>query len=304
MNFNNIIGNEDLKQLFNNSINSNNMVHSYMFVGPEGIGKSLFAKDFAEKLLCLSNNKACGTCSSCVKFESDNHPDFVILDSEDGKNIKIGQVRQMQEQIAEKPIVSDSKIFIINNSDLMTVEAQNCLLKTLEEPPSYAVIILLLSNENKLLNTIKSRCTKIAFKWLTNDELTSYAKLHNIKTTDELLEASDGSICRLIQLKENIDEYKSLDTIISKLSSGDIIDVWNNAEILYKSKDTINNLLDYFNVIFFNKLRKTNEIKYINSIKIVELTKSRLAANANYDMCIDNLLLKIWEEFNENNNRS
>ena len=304
MNFNNIIGNENLKHLFNNSINSNNLVHSYMFVGPEGIGKSLFAKDFAEMLLCLSNNKACGTCSSCVKFESDNHPDFVILDSEDGKNIKIGQVRQMQEQIAEKPIVSDSKIFIINNSDLMTVEAQNCLLKTLEEPPSYAIIILLLTNENKLLNTIKSRCTKISFKGLTNDELTSYAKLHNIETTAELLEASNGSICKLIQLKENIEAYKSLDTIISKLSIGDIIDVWNNAEILYKSKDTINNLLDYFNVIFFNKLRKTNEIKYINSIKIVELTKSRLAANANYDMCIDNLLLKIWEEFNENNNRS
>ena len=186
----------------------------------------------------------------------------------------------------------------------MTVEAQNCLLKTLEEPPSYAVIILILSNENKLLNTIKSRCTKIAFKGLTNSELTNYAKLHNIETTPELLEASDGSISKLIQLRENIEAYKSLDTIINKLSSGDIIDVWNNAEILYKSKDTINNLLDYFNVIFFNKLRKTNEIKYINSIKIVELTKNRLSANANYDMCIDNLLLKIWEEFNENNNRS
>ena len=304
MNFNNIIGNEDLKHLFNNSISSNNRVHSYMFVGPDGIGKSLFAKDFAEKLLCLSDNKACGTCSSCIKFESGNHPDFVILDTEDGKNIKIGQVRQMQEQIAEKPIVSDNKVFIINNSDLMTVEAQNCLLKTLEEPPSYAVIILILSNENKLLNTIKSRCTKIAFKGLTNSELTNYAKLHNIETTTELLEASNGSISKLIQLRENIEAYKSLDTIINKLSSGDIIDVWNNAEILYKSKDTINNLLDYFNVIFFNKLRKTNEIKYINSIKIVELTKNRLSANANYDMCIDNLLLKISEEFNENNNRS
>ena len=304
MYFNNIIGNEDLKHLFNNSISSNNRVHRYMFVGPDGIGKSIFAKDFAEKLLWLSDNKACGTCSSCIKFESGNHPDFVVLDSEDGKNIKIGQVRQMQEQIAEKPIVSDNKVFIINNSDLMTVEAQNCLLKTLEEPPSYAVIILILSNENKLLNTIKSRCTKIAFKGLTNSELTNYAKLHNIETTAELLEASNGSISKLIQLKENIEAYKSLDTIINKLSSGDIIDVWNNAEILYKSKDTINNLLDYFNVIFFNKLRKTNEIKYINSIKIVELTKNRLSANANYDMCIDNLLLKIWEEFNENNNRS
>lgn len=304
MNFNNIIGNENLKQLFNNTICSNIKVHSYMFVGPDGIGKSLFAKDFAEKLLCLNSNKACGSCSSCVKFESGNHPDFVILDSEDGKNIKIGQVRQMQEQIAEKPIVSESKIFIINNSDLMTVEAQNCLLKTLEEPPSYAVIILLLSNENKLLNTIKSRCTKIAFKGLSNDELTNFSTLHHIDATKELLEASNGSISKLIQLSENIETYKNLDIIINKLYSSDIVDIWNNAEILYKSKDTINNLLDYFNMVFFNKLRKTNEIKYINSIKIVELTKGRLSANANYDMCIDNLLLKLWEEINENNNRS
>ena len=84
---------------------------------------------------CLEDNKPCDTCSSCIKFESDNHPDFMFVDSEDEKSIKIGQIRLLQENISEKPIVSTKKVYIINNSDLMTVEAQNCLLKTLEEPP-------------------------------------------------------------------------------------------------------------------------------------------------------------------------
>ena len=304
MNFNNIIGNENVKHLLDNSIKSNSLVHSYMFVGPEGIGKSLFAKDLAEIILCMSSHSsACGTCSSCIKFESNNHPDFVFIDSDDGKSIKIGQIRLMQEQISEKPIVSERKVYVINNSDLMTVEAQNCLLKTLEEPPEYATIILVLSNENKLLNTIKSRCTKIAFQKLSDDDLINYAKANNIEINTDLLATCNGSISNLINLRNNVEAYQSLDTILESFSTKDIVDIWNNADILYKSKENINNLLEYFNTVFLNKLRSSKEEKYINAIKIVELTKKRLSSNANYDMCIDNLLLKIWEEINESYNR-
>ena len=304
MNFNNIIGNENVKHLLDNSIKSNNLVHSYMFVGPEGIGKSLFAKDLAEIILCMSSHSsACGTCSSCIKFESNNHPDFVFIDSDDGKSIKIGQIRLMQEQISEKPIVSERKVYVINNSDLMTVEAQNCLLKTLEEPPEYATIILVLSNENKLLNTIKSRCTKIAFQKLSDDDLINYAKINNIEINTDLLATCNGSISNLINLRNNVEAYQALDTILESFSKKDIVDIWNNADILYKSKENINNLLEYFNTVFLNKLRSSKEEKYINAIKIVELTKKRLSSNANYDMCIDNLLLKIWEEINESYNR-
>ena len=304
MNFNNIIGNENVKHLLDNSIKSNNLVHSYMFVGPEGIGKSLFAKDLAEIILCMSSHSsACGTCSSCIKFESNNHPDFVFIDSDDGKSIKIGQIRLMQEQISEKPIVSERKVYVINNSDLMTVEAQNCLLKTLEEPPEYATIILVLSNENKLLNTIKSRCTKIAFQKLSDDDLINYAKINNIEINTDLLATCNGSISNLINLRNNVEAYQALDTVLESFSRKDIVDIWNNADILYKSKENINNLLEYFNTVFLNKLRSSKDEKYINAIKIVELTKKRLSSNANYDMCIDNLLLKIWEEINESYNR-
>lgn len=95
-----------------------------------------------------------------------------------------------------------------------------------------------------------------------------------------------------------------MDDIIANFNHKDIADIWGQSEILYKSKDNINSLLDYFNTVFFNKLLDTKDDRYIFAIKTVEITKKRLSANANYDMCIDNLLLKIWEAFNESNNRS
>ena len=303
MNFSNIIGNDEVKSLLDNLIKTNNVVHSYMFVGPDGIGKVLFAKDFAKMILCQDSNKACNHCSSCIKFNSDNHPDFMIINSEDGKSIKINQIRFLQERISEKPIVSNRKVYIINDSDLMTVEAQNCLLKTLEEPPEFAVIILVLSNENKCLSTIKSRCTKIAFQKLRNSDLTQYANENNLEINSSLLSASDGSISKLLNLQNNLEAYKQLDNIINAFSKDNIVDIWNNADILYKSKDNINTLLEYLNTVFLERLKSTKESKYIQSIKIIENTKNKLSSNANYDMCIDNLLLQIWEDFNESYNR-
>ena len=303
MNFDSIIGNDDVKHLLNSTIKSNNLVHSYMFIGLDGIGKFLFSQEFAKMILCEDSKPACNVCSSCIKFGSNNHPDFMIIDSEDGKSIKIGQIRSMQEQISEKPIVSEKKVYIINNADLMTVEAQNCLLKTLEEPPEYAIIILVLSNENRLLNTIKSRCTKINFRKLSNEELLQYAKAHQINIDSSLLDSCNGSILKLINIKDKAVYYETIDNIIHDFSTKDIIDIWQEADILYKLKDIISDLLDYFNIVFIEKLRSTKDEKYIKSIKIVEDTKKRLSSNANHDMCIDNLLLKIWEEFNENYNR-
>lgn len=175
MSFDNVIGNDKNKVFLNKIVNSNNTVHSYMFEGIEGIGKSIFARDFAKMLLCMGDNKTdCRTCKSCIEFVNNNNPDCIQI-KPDGKVIKIEQIRQMQEKILEKPIVSDKKVYIIDDADLMTKEAQNCLLKTLEEPPKFAVIILILSNESKILNTIKSRCMRIIFEKLKNEELNKYA---------------------------------------------------------------------------------------------------------------------------------
>ena len=168
--FNNIIGNEKNKDLLKNIIDTNNIAHSYMFVGKESIGKLMFAKKFAKAILCENNERPCNSCKSCIEFDTYNNPDFSILEPE-GTSIKIDPIREFIKKVYEKPVVSNRKVYIINDSNYMTKEAQNALLKTLEEPPEYVTIILITSNENMFLPTIKSRCTKITFNKLTDIEL-------------------------------------------------------------------------------------------------------------------------------------
>ena len=300
MNFDEIIGNENVKNNLEITCKNNKIAHSYIFLGIEGIGKKLIAKEFAKKILCLNEKKGCNICKSCIEFEGENHPDFKII-SPDGKNIKIDQIREFQAKIYEKPVISSQKVYIINNADLMTKEAQNCLLKTLEEPPSYVVIILIVSNENKLLNTIKSRCIKITFSSLKNEELKKFLKDENID--NKIIKRANGSIKRLIHIKENKETYFELEKIFSNISKKPLIDTFKGTELFSKNKEIINEMLDYINLILFENANSNgifeNSKKYMNCIQIVEETKQKLQQNGNFDMSIDYLFLKIWEEVNE-----
>ena len=161
--FEKILGNERNKEILEKAIKLNKTSHSYLFWGTEGIGKKLIAKEVAKRILCLEKNMQDCKCKSCIEFDSDNNPDFQLIEATDGK-IKIDQIREMQRKIAEKPIISSQKVYLIDDADTMTVEAQNCLLKTLEEPPEYITIILICSNEDTMLSTIKSRCTRMHFE--------------------------------------------------------------------------------------------------------------------------------------------
>lgn len=307
MKFESIYGNEAMKELLLNSIHSHNILHSYLFIGPDGIGKNLFAKEFAKMILCMNETNVanCSSCKSCLEFDSQNHPDFMIISPEDGKSIKIDQIRYLQEKISEKPIISNYKVYIINDSDSMTKEAQNCLLKTLEEPPEYAVLILVLSNESRLLNTIKSRCTKIVFHKLSDDDIKDFFVLqgNEFVLSDSILKVCDGSIGKALQLQKDSSFYQEVDTILSSLETKDIADIWNDSSVLYQAKDSIYHLLEYINVVLMDHLLKTQNAKYIAAIETIETTKNRLASNANYDMSIDTLLLQLWEELNEKHHR-
>jgi DNA polymerase-3 subunit delta' len=276
-----------------------------MFIGEQGIGKKLIAEQFSKMILCNDYNGAeCDKCKSCVEFDSGNNPDFKIIEP-DGRVIKIEQIREMQTKVAEKPINSSKKVYVINDADLMTKEAQNCLLKTLEEPPEYIVIILIVSNENRMLTTIKSRCMKISFDKINDNNIREYLeKEWNIQDiNNNILKMCDGSIGKCISIKDRLDEYNSIEKIFSNVNVS-ITQFVNSAEILYKNKDYINSYLEYINVILYNyAIININNLKYINSIKIVEETKKRLLSNSNYDMCIDYLLFNIWEEVNEKNSR-
>lgn len=304
MNFDEIIGNKSEKERLESICKLNKIAHSYIFLGIQGIGKKLIAKEFAKKILCLNEQKGCNTCQSCIEFDTENHPDFKII-IPDGKNIKIEQIREFQEKIYEKPVISSKKVYIIDNADLMTKEAQNCLLKTLEEPPSYVVIILIVSNESKLLNTIKSRCIKMAFSSLKDEELKEFLKDENIE--DNILKRANGSIKKLIHIKENKELYKTIEQEFSNIEKKSLLDFIKCTEVISKNKEIVNYILDYINSIFFEKT--TNNSNFINKkiytecIQIVEETKKMLNQNGNFDMSIDYLFLKVWEEINERYSR-
>ena len=295
--FENIIGNEKNKELLKNIIDTNSIAHSYMFIGQESVGKLLFAKEFAKALLCTNEKKPCNNCKSCIEFNTSNNPDFNILEP-DGKSIKIEQIRELVKNVYEKPIVSNKKVYIINDSNLMTKEAQNSLLKTLEEPPEYVTIILISSNENLFLPTIKSRCTKLLFSKLNDEDLKSILqkKYNYTNIPPIILKVANGSIKRAIELKDKESEYENIKNIFSNLENINIIDLINSKDDIFRDKDDINEILEYINLIFFDKI-KTN-IKYANCMNIVEDTKDRINKNCNFDMTIDNLIITVWEEIN------
>ena len=289
--FNNIIGNEKNKNIIEKSIELNKFSHSYIFWGTEGIGKKMIAKELAKNILCLNKQEEC-TCKSCIEFNSNNNPDFQIIEPIDSK-IKIEQIRDMQRKIAEKPIISDKKVYIIDDTEEMTTEAQNCLLKTLEEPPEYITIILICSNENNLLSTIKSRCTRMYFEPINEKELRKYLEQNysNEDISNDLIDLAQGSIGKIIKLNQNKNIYENIENILLNMQDKDIIEIVKMAKEIYETKEEINSILEYINIILL-KLCKKNK-KYIKCIEIVEETKKRLKANSNYDMCIDNMLFNM-----------
>ena len=295
--FENIAGHENIKNILSNNINTKNILHSYLFIGEEGIGKKMLAKEFAKAILCTSeNNKPCNICKSCVEFNTNNNANFNLI-NEEGSAIKIEQIRNMQVKIAEKPINSNYKVYLINDAELMTQEAQNCLLKTLEEPPEYIVIILITSNENKVLNTIKSRCMKLYFNNLDKNSvkkvLTEKFEMEDIN--DSFLDAVGGSIKKALLIKEKSSEYEQITKLFDIIDKENLVNFINSASIIYENKDDIYNILDYINILLDIKIRSNsnNSFKFANCIFTVEEVKKRLRANSNYDMCIDNLLFNI-----------
>ena len=292
--FQNILGNDKIKNLLQESVNNNKVSHSYLFVGKSGIGKKMIAKEFAKAILCLGDNKYCDNCKSCLEFDGQNNPDFFVIEP-DGNAIKIDQIRNMQRGVQEKPIISRSKVYIIDNADFMTKEAQNALLKTLEEPPEFVTIILIGENENEFLATIKSRCMIIHFNSISDSDMEKYLQEnYNMNVTSNMLDVFQGSIGKAIELKDKQEEYLIIEQAIENIEKEDLIDLIKKLDILYTSKDEILDMLDYINIILLKKSKEN--VKYTDCIKIVENTKRRIDQNANYDMSIDNMLFNIWEE--------
>ena len=285
-----IIGHNDIIDKLNKLINNNEVAHSYIFNGKEGIGKLLVALDFARNILCGDNQK------ERLSFDNHNHPDFNLIKPDEKGAIKIETIREMIKDISIKPILAKYKVYIIDNADSITPQAQNALLKTLEEPPNYAVIILVTSKYNSLLNTIRSRSQKLDFTKLKNSDIINYMKDNNYQTNLDqklILSLIDGSIGNISQVFDNIDAINKLVSFIDNIQNVNAIELNDMAIYLGEQKDNIYMLLDYLETIMYERIKNADISRYIKSI---EEAKKNIQGNVNFEICIDKMLLAFEEE--------
>lgn len=162
MGFESLLGNEQLKENLQRSIQSGHISHFYLISGPAGSGRHTLARLLAAAILCREAEKPCGHCNPCRKVLADNHPDFITITDPEHKNVAVKLIREMREDVFIRPNESDHKIYFLPQE--LGTEGQNALLKILEEPPAYGVFILLTDNPEKLLPTVRSRCTELSLR--------------------------------------------------------------------------------------------------------------------------------------------
>ena len=223
LSFTSLAGQQKVKTLLNRSLGSSRMPHAYLFRGPDGVGKKLTALLTAARLNCLApeGSSGCGTCSSCTRLRSGNHPDVVIVSPEKG-TIKIDRVRELCRSLSYPPYESALRIVVIEDVHAMTTEAANSLLKTLEEPPENNLLILTAEASRELLPTIVSRCQVVTFYGLSVDECTEVIerKLPDLGVDEArlLAELSGGSPGTALVLREK-ELVKCYRAVVSLLES-------------------------------------------------------------------------------------
>lgn len=308
MYFDKIRGQRFAKKYLSNSIKSNMISHAYMFEGPSGVGKNTMARELATTLLEMEN-----------LF---NSPDYIEI-TPDGNSIKIAQIRKLQSDILVKPYKS-YKIYVIDEAQKMTVEAQNALLKTLEEPPKYAIIILITNNKESLLDTIKSRCEIIKFTPIPLVEVADYLTQTGVDKNRASLLAnfSRGSMQKAIELSESEDFHIMRDEVqkyVETFLTGSMLDIMDIQSSIEKYKDNITNVLDllvnYFRDIMMVKenvdssmiinldrlvfiKNMSTKITYSQLSKIIDIieeTKNKLRSNCNFNISIQVMTLNIYE---------
>ena len=171
MGFEQLLGNRRLKENLSASLKNNHISHFYLISGPVGSGRHTLAKLLAAAILCKSGNRPCMSCNACRKAMEGSHPDFITVDDPEKKTVPVDLIRQARADIYVQPNESDYKIYLFPRAQDMGIPGQNALLKVLEEPPKYGVFILLTDNPEKLLPTVRSRCTQLQLQPLTDQEL-------------------------------------------------------------------------------------------------------------------------------------
>ena len=253
MTFETISGHERQKNILRRAIQNKRIAHAYLFTGPDGIGKRLTALAFARALLC-QNHTGCGDCSACRKVDHNNHPDIHLLDA-DGAALKIDQVRALQQELSLRPLEGHYKVCLIDGAEFLTVGAANALLKTLEEPRPDTLMILISSQPEKLLPTIRSRCQKLVFARLPKRQLAERLaqKLELTETEAAVLAAlSEGSFKKALGQDRHLylEKRRKLIQSLSALSPGSNIATLSFADELATEKELLPDILDIFQAFY------------------------------------------------------
>jgi len=325
MQFDNVVGQERIKDYLTNSVKKDNLTHGYIFEGPTNIGKLEIAKTFAQLILCKnSDERPCEKCSSCIKANTNNHPDIHVLKL-DENSIKRKNIDEIQHSVYMKPYESIKKAYIIDEAHKMTQQAANTFLKTLEEPPEDTIIILLTINRDLLLDTITSRCKVIEFDMVPKKEIVRvlYEKYNLEEREANIISGySKGNLYKAIKIYEGEDKtliYRDeisemLDRILEKGKT----EIYEYEKYFNDNKDNIDEIIDVIMIWFRDVLFVKENINdmIINTDKIDMLKKHskskssiRLAGlysvfqetyddynrNVNYNLIIENMLSKIQE---------
>ncbi len=326
MDYKDIVGHDIVVQSLKRAVKNENINHFYLFEGEEGLGKRTLGRTFAKTLLCEEKNEEpCNQCSSCRKFDHENHPDYLEVDPEKGI-IRKGQVEEIIRRMSMSPFQGDRKVFLIDQAHLMNKEAQNAMLKTLEEPPSYIHMILVTSSSKNLLPTIISRGQKIRFHQIPLHFVIEYLVQREGIDQEEakfLGEFSKGSLGRAVELCHSEDFFELRDWLLELVDSiirGESWKIFSAVERFTQEKDRVQELLEVMMLWFRDLLvyKATEEMELVinrdkekllseqsfldfdrinDIIKKIQDTSINIQMNVNYQLSIETMLFNIQEEF-------
>ena len=325
-NFKDIIGQESIKKHLQTAIKTGNLSHAYIINGEYGSGRQTIASALAKTIQCQSktdDTDACGVCTSCKQAESHNHPDIKYI-THDKTSISVNDIReQLNKDISIKPYSSEYKIYIIPDANKMTEQAQNELLKTIEEPPVYAIIILLTENCDSLLPTIRSRCVTLTMNPVEKDKICTYLENkfqlepEQAQIAANYCQGNIGKAIRFASSSDFIEMKNQVLKLLKNLDSMDIASIIDTIKEFSTHKNDINDYLDlmllwYRDVLMFKVTKDANLLLYSdeysaiseqatkrdyenieNIIAAIDKAKVRLKANVNFDVTIELMILAM-----------
>lgn len=324
-----ILGHENIVQFLQSTIKNKKVSHAYLFNGQDELGKYLVAERFCQNLICeLDSNQACGKCSACKQYENKLHPDaFWLQRQEDKKNISIEEIRVLQSRLSQKSFFNSYKVAIINDAHELSEGASNSLLKTLEEPTSKTVIILITSQKDNLPQTIISRCQVMNFMPVSKVKIYDYLEKETGREQAHILanlsNGRPGTVFKYLENDENLVNYqKQVQGLIKLMNVGIAHRFEFGSRIMSKKEGFIQKIsaLDklinqYFLIVrdlvlikagqeeavvnYFaqEELQKAaegfSEDRLVQMYKELKQTREYLNSNINPSLALENLLINL-----------